>query len=228
MRLPLARCPANAAAILEGRWPVLQGNSRMEDRFNTIAGWTLAGFGAALGLSLVTGLAFHHEEKAEGGYPVADASGGGEGPAKAVPIDWTKVDSAAGEAVFAQCKTCHSIEAGGANGTGPNLHGIAGKAKASIAGFAYSDNLKKLGGAWSIEDLDHWITAPGAMVEGTKMTFGGIKDPVKRGNLIAYLNAQGSNLPYPKNAPVEEAAAPAEGAAKAAAPAANAAAPAAK
>ena len=74
----------------------------MEDRFNTIAGWTLAGLTTALGLSLVTGFHFHHPEKLEGGYPVEDASGGGEGPAKAAPIDWTKVDAAAGEAVFAQ------------------------------------------------------------------------------------------------------------------------------
>jgi cytochrome c len=199
----------------------------MEDRFNTIAGWTLAGFGAALGLSLVSGLVFKHEEKVEGGYPLADVAGGGDDGAKVVPIDWTKVDAAAGEAVFAQCKACHTIDAGGANGTGPNIHGVAGRAKASVAGFAYSDAVKALGGSWTIADLDHWLLKPGAMAAGTKMTYGGLKDPVKRGNLIAYINAQGSNLPYPAGAPAE--AAPAEGAAKeaAAAPAANAAAPAA-
>jgi cytochrome c len=199
----------------------------MEDRFNTIAGWTLAGFGAALGLSLVSGLVFHHEEKVEGGYPLADATGGDEGGVKIVPIDWTKIDAAAGETIFVgQCKSCHTIDAGGANGTGPNIHGVAGRAKASLAGFAYSDALKKLGGSWTVADLDHWLLKPSAMAAGTKMTFGGLKDPVKRGNLIAYINAQGSNLPYPANAPAE-AAAPAEGAAAEAAPAANAAEPAA-
>ncbi|MEY2925870.1 MAG: hypothetical protein RL367_347 [Pseudomonadota bacterium] len=209
MRLPLPPGPANAAAILEGPMAKLQGNSHMEDRFNTIAGWTLAGFGAALGLSLVTGLAFKHEEKIEGGYPVADLTASADGPEKPVPIDWTKVDPVAGAEVFAQCKACHTIEAGGLTGTGPNLHAVAGRAKASIASFGYSDGLKKLGGSWTLEDLDHWIMKPGAMVEGTKMTFGGIKDPVKRGNLIAYINAQGSNLPLPKNAPADAAAPPA-------------------
>lgn len=202
----------------------------MEDRFNTIAGWTLAGLGTALGVSLVTGFLFHHPEKIEGGFPVEDAAAGGEGAAKAVPIDWTKVDAAAGEAVFAQCKGCHSIAQGGPNGTGPDLYAVAGKPKAAVAGFAYSDALKAVGGTWTIEDLDHWLLKPGAMVAGTKMTYGGLKDPVKRGNLIAYINAQGSNLPYPANAPAEaeastEAAATdatangAEAAAKTAAPA---------
>jgi len=45
------------------------------------------------------------------------------------------------------------------------------------------------------------------------MTFAGLGDPQERANLIAYLNAQGSNLPYPP--PPAADAAPAEGAAQA-------------
>lgn len=49
------------------------------------------------------------------------------------------------------------------------------------------------------------------------MTFAGLSSGEDRANLIAYMNAQGSNLPLPA-APAEAAAAPAaEGAAAAAA-----------
>jgi cytochrome c len=69
------------------------------------------------------------------------------------------------------------------------------------------------------------------------MTFAGISNAEKRADLIAYINAQGSNLPLPAGAPAAaegaEAADAAAGgneaaAANAAAPADNAAAPAAK
>ena len=52
-------------------------------------------------------------------------------PAAEAPPDWGTVlptaDVAAGEAVFAKCKSCHTIDAGGANGTGPNLYGVVGR-----------------------------------------------------------------------------------------------------
>ena len=60
------------------------------------------------------------------------------------------------------------------------------------------------------------------------MSFAGLSKPEDRANLIAYLNAEGSNLPLPA-APAAEAAPAEAGAANATAPAeANAAAPAAK
>jgi cytochrome c len=209
----------------------------MEDRFNTISGWALAAGIAALGFYLLSAEYFHHEP-VEGGYTVASAEGASEGAAAAVPIDWTKADVAKGEEVFKQCKACHNVDAGGANGTGPALHGIVGKPKASVAGFAYSDALKAKGGNWTFEDLDAWLHSPRKFANGTKMTYAGLSDNDKRASLIAYLNSTGSNLPLPANKPAEAAAAPAAAgdkaadaapaAANAAAPADNAAAPAAK
>jgi cytochrome c len=195
----------------------------MENRFNTIAGWTLAALGTAVGLSLVSGEYFKAEPIEKGGYPVASAEPTGGGTAAVVPIDWTKADVAKGEETFKQCAACHSIVAGGANGTGPALHGVLGRAKGSVAGFTYSDGLKAKGGAWTFEDLDAWLLNPRKYVEGTKMTYAGIADNDKRASVIAYLNSQGANLPLPANAP---AAAPADAAAAAAPAAANAAAPA--
>jgi cytochrome c len=198
----------------------------MADNFNTIAGWALAAGIVALGSTLVASEFFHHEPVEKSGYAVADAGGAGDAPAGAAPIDWSKVDAAKGAETFSQCKACHSIEAGGANGTGPNIHGMLGKAKAGVAGFGYSDALKAKGGSWTFEDMDSWLKSPRKFVDGTKMTYAGLSDPEKRGNLIAYLNTQGSNLPLPAGpAAAPEAAAEASAAA---APVANAAAPAAK
>jgi cytochrome c len=193
----------------------------MEDRFNTISGWALGAGIAALGFYLLSAEYFKHEH-VEGGYQVVEAAGsGGGGPAAVVPIDWTKADPAKGAEVFAQCKACHNVEAGGANGTGPNLHGIVGRAKASIAGFSYSDGMKAKGGSWTFEDMDAWLLNPRKYVTGTKMGFAGLSDNDKRASVIAYLNAQGSNLPLPANKPVEAAAPAADEKAAAGAPAAN-------
>jgi cytochrome c len=202
----------------------------MDDRFNTTAGWVLGAGIVALGATLLTGQLFAHHKLEKGGYPVAEAEGGGGGTAAAKPVDWAVVDAAKGADVFKQCVACHTIDAGGANGTGPNLHAILGKGKAAVGGFAYSDALKGKGGSWMIEDMDQWLISPRKFAPGTKMTYAGLSDPEKRGNLIAYLNGQGSNLAYPKSAaPAEAAAAPAADGAKAdeaAAAPANATAPA--
>src|SRR5208337_342080 len=46
-------------------------------------------------------------------------------------------DAQRGAQVFAQCKICHSLEAG-KNMLGPSLHGLFGRKAGSVPGFAYS------------------------------------------------------------------------------------------
>ena len=124
-----------------------------------------------------------------------------------------------------------TINSGGANGIGPNLFGVLGKKHGHMAGFAYSPGMLAKAGNWDFEGMNEWLKSPKKYVDGTKMSFAGLSKPEDRANIIAYLNAQGSNLPLPAApAPGAEAEATAEaGAANAAAPAeANAAAPAAK
>jgi len=99
-------------------------------------------------------------------------------------------DITAGEKIFKKCATCHTITKGGANKVGPNLYGIVGKNKASIVGFAYSDALKKKGGAWTITDINQWLTKPKDFVPGTKMGFAGLSKDKDRANVIAYLKQQ--------------------------------------
>jgi cytochrome c len=201
----------------------------MDDNFNTYAGWVLFAGIVALGASSVSGHYFsadkpHRPHKM--GYEIAGVEE--EGGEKAVPLETllASADPAKGEAKFKQCVSCHTIAAGGANGIGPNLQGIMGKAIGKhAAGFAYSPALSGKGGNWDFASMDAWLKSPKKFADGTKMTFAGLASAEDRANVIVYLNAQGSNLPLPA-APAAAAAeaAPAAGAASeaAAAPAAAA------
>ena len=177
---------------------------------NTIAGWVLFGCASALGLSIASGMIYHGGKPEKEGYPVESADGpdGGAGAAAVEPIAnrLVKADVAKGQASFAKCAACHSITAGGANGVGPNLWASMGKPHGHVAGFAYSDALKAVPGNWDFAAMDAWLASPRKYAAGTKMTFAGLSDPQERANVIAYLNAQGSNLPLPA-----AEAAPAEG-----------------
>jgi cytochrome c len=193
-----------------------------DNRNNTIAGWVLGAGIAALGLSIVTGMASKGHAPEKPGYAIV---GEAEGPVETGPpleALLASADLAKGEAVFAKCVACHTINAGGAQGIGPNLHGIMGAKHAHIAGFAYSDAIASIAGPWDWKAMDEWLASPRKYAPGTKMSFAGLSKPEDRANLIAWLNTQGSNLPLP---PVPAAdAAPAEGDAAAAAPAEGAAA----
>lgn len=194
----------------------------MDDRFNTTAGWVLGAGIIALGLSSISGRYFHADKEhrpEKMGYEIAGVVSSEGGATKEEPIEarLAAADPAKGEAAFAKCKSCHTINAGGANGIGPNLNGTMGKAVAGHAGFAYSDDLKKVGGSWDWAKMDAWLKSPKAMAAGTKMTFAGLSDGAERANVIAYLNAQGSNLPLPAVPAAEAAEAPKEGDAAAAA-----------
>jgi cytochrome c len=114
--------------------------------------------------------------------------GTGTGPATSEAA--TETVALSGEAIFSQCSACHSIDKGGRNGVGPNLHGVVGRAVGSVDGFAYSAALKAKGGNWDAASLDSFITDPRATVTGTKMAFVGVKDATQRKALIEYLSAQ--------------------------------------
>ena len=192
----------------------------MEDRFNTIAGWALFSGIVALGLSSVSGQYFkankdHRPEKM--GYEIEGVVSGGGAEAE-VPIETllASADPAKGAEVFKKCTSCHTIDAGGANGIGPNLHGVLGEAiGAGHAGFAFSEALKSHGGNWTFQAMNDWLHNPKKFAPGTKMTFAGLSKPEDRANIIAYLNSQGSNLPLPA-APAAPAAYASEGAVAAA------------
>ncbi len=191
----------------------------MDDRFNTIAGWTLFGGIVALGLSSLSAhyyLADKEHRPETMGYAIEGVEEeGGAGAAADLPLPnlLAAGDVKAGEAIFAKCKACHTADQGAANGIGPNLYKVVGEGVAEgRAGYAFSDALKSKGGTWDFGSLDTWLKDPKAYAPGTKMSFAGLTKAQDRANVILYLNSLGSNLPLP--APV---AVPAAGAAPAAA-----------
>jgi cytochrome c len=118
-------------------------------------------------------------------------------------------DPKRGEDAAKVCQACHTFEKGGPAKIGPNLWGVVGRMRASMAGFDYSSAMKSLGGSWTVDDLNHFLTKPQAFVEGTKMTFGGIARPQTRADVIAYLNTLSDNpAPLPKAADAGSAKAP--------------------
>lgn len=101
-------------------------------------------------------------------------------------------NAGAGEAVFAQCKTCHVTDPG-VNRIGPSLHGIVGRPAGQVAGYTYSPANANSGITWSPEKLFQYLENPQRVVPGTKMAFAGIPDPQRRADLIAWLETQGGS-----------------------------------
>ncbi len=99
--------------------------------------------------------------------------------------DSTVAAELTGQQLYAQCAACHSTT--GANGVGPTLKGIVGRASASVPGFAYSEAMKRAQLKWTGGELDKYLENPQALVPGNTMPYPGMKDPAQRAALIAYL-----------------------------------------
>ena len=146
--------------------------------FNKIFGAVLAVALAILALSTITAMLFgkgpvhggHHGDEehsineqlaANFAYYTEIADEGGEAKEEVV-FDLgallAMADPSKGEKSFkAKCSSCHTIEDGGANGTGPNLHDVVGRPIASHAGFSYSSAMQQHGvedGDWSYIHLN--------------------------------------------------------------------------
>jgi cytochrome c len=115
----------------------------------------------------------------------------------ALPAPYNTADIENGRIKFGLCRSCHSIEAGGPNMTGPNLHGVFGRQAGTKEGFNYSDAVKNAGFVWGPEQLDQWLAEPKTFLPGNKMTFLGLKNPKDRTDLIAYLMVESGHKPAP-------------------------------
>ena len=104
------------------------------------------------------------------------------------PASAIAADVAAGQAIFARCKICHTVEAGGRSGVGPNLHGIFGRKAGSLDGFTYSEAMKNSGITWDDDTIRQYLNDPKNFIPGNKMAFPGIKDEIELSNLLAYLH----------------------------------------
>jgi cytochrome c len=117
-------------------------------------------------------------------------------PTASLPDLLKAADPAAGEKIAAKCKACHDLSKGGPNKIGPNLWDIVGNKQAHLDNFSYSDAVKGLGGQWTYENLNKFLTKPKDYAPGTKMTFPGLSKPEDRAAVIAYLRTL-SDSPKP-------------------------------
>jgi len=96
-------------------------------------------------------------------------------------------DAAAGRAVFAaDCSICHSVHAD-RNMTGPSLFGVVGRRAGQVPHFPYSSANETSALTWNAATLNRYLASPATVVPGTTMTYPGLKDAGKRGDLVAYL-----------------------------------------
>tara|TARA_R110001606_G_scaffold268180_6_gene416919 strand:- start:9117 stop:9815 length:699 start_codon:yes stop_codon:yes gene_type:complete len=171
--------------------------------FNKVAGVIIGGILVILvitelGHMLVKSHAAEELTAENTAYPVdwAALESGGSASQEAViegPTDYAlllaSADIGAGERVARRCQSCHTFDSGAADGTGPHLWNVVGRAVASVAGFNYSGALLELGGDWGYEELDGFLERPSAYAPGTAMTFAGLRDEGQRMDLIAYMRS---------------------------------------
>lgn len=116
-------------------------------------------------------------------------------------------DVADGQKIAQRCAQCHDWSKGGPNKIGPNLYGVLGRERASHPGYDYSSAMKADKGAWTYDQLFHFLKSPQVWIPGTKMTFAGLASAKDRINLIAYIRSWADS---PEALPAPQAAAPAK------------------
>ena len=181
--------------------------------FNKVAGASLATLLIIFGVNEASSMYFEPHELEKPGYAVEPLEDTG-GPANAgpdLPPDWgtalPAADVAAGQALFAKCKSCHKLT--DANGTGPGLVNVVGRKPATMTGFKYSTAMMEHAQEmpmWDYDRLYEFLAAPKKVVPGTKMGFAGLKKAQDRINIIAYLHSTGSSLGMPAPDPARQAA----------------------
>ncbi len=170
--------------------------------FNKIAGAVLGTLMLTMALGLFSGFVFSPPVVTKPGYALPNAAAEAA-PAEAtattaqpLPVLLAKADVAKGMADTKVCQSCHNFEKGAGAKIGPPLYGVVGRPVASIAGFDYSDALKKKGGNWTLDDINNFITNPKVYAPGTKMGFAGEENPEKRADIVDYLHTL-SDSPQP-------------------------------
>jgi cytochrome c len=116
--------------------------------------------------------------------------------APAEPVDINALVASAdpnrGQSLYLQCRACHSLEQGGVNKVGPNLHGMFGSKAGFAEGFVYSDAIRGADVVWTPETLNEWLERPSQFLPGNRMIFVGIRRPEDRAAIIAFLERETS------------------------------------
>lgn len=99
-------------------------------------------------------------------------------------------DADKGEKVFKKCKACHAVGEDAKNKVGPTLNGIVGSPAGQNADFKYSDAMMAKaaeGLVWDDASMTAFLTKPKDFIDGTKMSFAGLRKEDDIEDVIAYL-----------------------------------------
>ena len=115
-------------------------------------------------------------------------------------------DPVKGETLFKKnCRMCHAADSDTGNLKGPSLWNVVGRKRGTSPGYKYSSVLRGLGGDWSYENLNIFISDPCRAIPGTDMLLNAesnmqneILNDAERADIIAYLRSRSDNpLPLP-------------------------------
>ena len=172
---------------------------------NKILGAILATCLILLVTSFTASAIFAPNKPEKPGFEIAvkeEAAGGAKAAAAAPSEPIEKLLQTAsiqkGEQAAKKCAACHDFTKGGPNKVGPNLFGVVGRARATMAGFNYSGPMKGMGGSWTYEDLNKFLANPKGFMPGTAMGFAGLPKDTERADVIDYLHTLSDNpVPLP-------------------------------
>ena len=161
---------------------------------NKTIGAVLAALLVIFGSKTMLDIVYKEHKPAKPGWalPITEVVAAAKGPV--TPFDFAKVIELLpkaspdnGQDSFKKCLQCHTADKGGRTLTGPNLYGIVGRARATVAGFPYSEAMKTHPGNWSFEELAKYLHDPKGDIPGNKMAFVGVKDNAELADLLVYL-----------------------------------------
>jgi cytochrome c len=146
-----------------------------------------------LSLAVLLALAACGAPESQSARPAAQPSSGDidvaamQARIAALPAPYSEGDYEAGRRVFAQCRSCHTLDEGAPHRVGPNLHGVFGREIGTAEGFTYSAAVQAADFQWDAAQLDNWLTNPQTFLPGNRMAFAGVRNDTQRRDLIAYL-----------------------------------------
>jgi cytochrome c len=90
-------------------------------------------------------------------------------------------------AAFGICSACHKTDQGAPNTIGPNLFGVGNTKAGTVPGFAFSPAMQNSKIKWTKANLAAFIQDPQKVVPGTRMPFGGLKNPDSASQIADYI-----------------------------------------